>query len=126
MSFNTRSFSPEQDALTSNISASSLGLRAFDDLLLESIDEVLLQLLGEHVRRTIYTCLERQGLHRHRIPECLPRFDTFLEKNFGKSGRVIERQIARRLYELLGLELVEVPHYALTDYVDMATRLQLT
>jgi hypothetical protein len=109
------------DAQTPKISVLSLGLHAVDGLLLDSIDEVFLQLLGEQVRRTIYECLEREGLHRHRIPEYLLRFDNFLERNFGRSARVIERQIARRLYRLLGLELVENPHYTLTDYFDIAT-----
>jgi hypothetical protein len=113
----------KSDMSLNNQSLSVSGLHGVDGLLLESIDQVLVQLLGERVRGTIYTCLERQGLHKHQIPEYLPRFDAFLERNLGISGRVIERHIARRLYELLGLEFVEVPHYALTDYVDMATRL---
>ena len=94
----------------------------FSTLLLESIEEALVNLLGQRVKQTIYGCLERQGLRKHQIPEYLPRFDAFLEDNFGRSGAVIERQIAKRLYTRLGMNLVEVPHYALTDYVDMAFR----
>jgi hypothetical protein len=94
----------------------------FSTVLSESIEEVLVNLLGEHVKQTIYECLERQGLRIPQLPEYLPRFDAFLEDNFGRAGAVIERQIARRLYTRLGLNLVVVPHYALTDYVDMAFR----
>jgi hypothetical protein len=94
----------------------------FSSLLLDSIDEVLVNLLGEHVKQTIYGCLERQGLRKHQILENLPRFDAFLEDNFGRAGAVIERQIAKRLYAQLGLDLFEVPHYALTDYVNVASQ----
>lgn len=91
-------------------------------LLSDSIEEALGSLLGERVKQAIYGCLEREGLRKHQIPEHLQRFDTFLEDSFGRGGRVIERQIAKRLYTQLGLELIEVPHYALTDYVVMASR----
>jgi len=94
----------------------------FATLLSESIEETLVNLLGEHVKQTIYECLERQGLRKCQIPEHLPTFDAFLKDNFGRAGAVIERQIARRLYTRLGLKLVQVPHYGLTDYVDTAFR----
>jgi hypothetical protein len=94
----------------------------FSNLLSDSIEEALGNLLGERVKQAIYACLERQGLTQHQIAEHLPRFDAFLEDNFGRGGKVIERQIAKRLYTQLGLELVEVPRYALSDYVDMACR----
>jgi hypothetical protein len=94
----------------------------FSSLLLDSIDEVLGNLLGERAKQIIYGCLERQGLRKHQIPENLPGFNAFLEDNFGRGGAAIERQIAKRLYAQLGMQLVEATHYALTDYVDMASR----
>jgi len=92
------------------------------DLLSDSIEEVLGDLLGERAKQAIYACLERQGLPQHQIPDHLPRFDAFLEDTFGRAGRVIETQIAERLHTQIGLELIAVPHYGLTDYVDMASR----
>lgn len=97
-------------------------MNSHSDLLSDSIGEVLGDLLGGRAKQAIYGCLERQGLPQHQIPEYLPRFDAFLEDTFGRGGRVIERQIAKRLYTQLGLELIAVPHYGLTDYVDMASR----
>jgi hypothetical protein len=91
-------------------------------LLSESIDAVLDNILGGRVKQTIYGCLERQGLRKYQIPEDLRGFDAFLEEKFGRGSGVIERQIARRLYASLGLELTEVPHFALADYVDIASR----
>ncbi|MGA2626727.1 MAG: hypothetical protein ABSF63_06665 [Candidatus Bathyarchaeia archaeon] len=92
------------------------------DLLSDSIEEVLGDLLGERAKQAVYACLERQGLPQHQIPEHLPRFDAFLEDKFGRGGRVIEAWIAERLYTQLGLELIAMPDYGLTDYVDMASR----
>jgi hypothetical protein len=97
-------------------------MNSHSDLLSDSIAEVLGDLVGERAKQAIYGCLERQGLPQHQIPEYLPRFDAFLEDNFGRAGRVIETQIAKRLYTQLGLELIAVPHYSLTDYVDMVSR----
>ena len=92
------------------------------DLLSDSIEEVLGDLLGERAKQAIYACLERQGLPQRQIPEHLTRFDAFLEDKFGRGGRVIEARIAERLYTQLGLELIAVPQYGLTDYVDIASR----
>jgi hypothetical protein len=97
-------------------------MNSSSDLLLDSIEEVLDNLLGKRAKQAIYACLERQGLPQRQIPEHLPRFDAFLEDKFGRAGRVIEARIAERLYTQLGLELIAVPHYGLTDYVDVASR----
>lgn len=93
----------------------------FSSLLLNSIDEVLGNLLGERAKQIIYGCLENQGLRKNQIPENLRGFDTFLEDNFGRGGPAIERQIAKRLYTQLGMQLDKSAHYALANYVDMAS-----
>ena len=97
-------------------------MNSSSDLLSDSIEEVLGDLLGKRAKRAIYACLERQGLPQRQIHEHLPRFDAFLEDKFGRGGRVIEAWIAERLYTQLGLELIAMPDYGLTDYVDMASR----
>lgn len=94
----------------------------FSTVLLESIDEVLVNVLSERVKQTIYGCLVKQGVRKQQIPENLPAFDAFLENNFGKGGGVLGRKIAKRLYTQLGLQFVEVPQCTLTDYADMAFR----
>ncbi|MGP8069566.1 MAG: hypothetical protein ACLP5V_06715 [Candidatus Bathyarchaeia archaeon] len=68
----------------------------FSSLLLESIDEVLGNLLGERAKQIIYVRLERQGLLKHKIPEDLTGFDAFLEDTFGRGGAAIEREVAKR------------------------------
>jgi len=94
----------------------------FSSLLLNSIDEVLGNLLGERAKQIIYGCLENHGLRKNQIPANLRGFDAFLEDNFGRGGPAIERQIAKRLYTQLGMQLDESVHYALADYADMASR----
>jgi hypothetical protein len=88
----------------------------------QSIEEGLCDLLGERSKEAVFSYIEQQGFLRHQIPEDLSRFDAFLEENFGKAGNVIARHIASRLYSRLGLDLVTVPHLALSDYVDIASR----
>jgi hypothetical protein len=97
-------------------------MNSSSDLLLDSIEEVLGNLLGKRAKQAMYACLDRQGLAQHQIPEHLPRFDAFLEEKFGRASKIIELQIAERLYTQLGLELIAVPRYGLTDYVDMVSR----
>lgn len=74
-----------------------------DRLLLESLDEVLEDLLGKHVRETFYDHLERNYyIGRGDIPNRLGDFLLILERTFGKSGKTIERTVAKRLCTKLG------------------------
>jgi hypothetical protein len=69
-----------------------------DRLLLESLDDVLYDLLGKQVRDVFYDHLERNYyIGREDVPERLGDFLLILERTFGKSGKTIERSIARRL-----------------------------
>lgn len=68
-----------------------------DRLLLESLDEVLDDLLGKHVRGPFYDYMERNYyIGREEIPKRLGDFLLILERTFGKSGKTIERTLARR------------------------------
>lgn len=74
-----------------------------DRLLLESLDDVLDDLLGKRVRIVFYDHLERNYyIGREEIPKRLGDFLLILERTFGKSGKTIERTIARRLCTKLG------------------------
>jgi len=69
-----------------------------DRLLLESLDEVLDDLLGKRVRESFYDHLERTYyIGREDVPKRLGDFILILERTFGKSGKTIERTLARRL-----------------------------
>lgn len=69
-----------------------------DRLLIESLDEVLDDLLGKRVRDAFYDHLERNYyIGREDVPKRLGDLILILERNFGKSGKTIERTIAKRL-----------------------------
>lgn len=69
-----------------------------DNLFLESIDEVLADLLGRRVRDAFYDHIERNYyLARDGIPGHLDDFLMILERTFGNSGKTVERSIAKRL-----------------------------
>jgi hypothetical protein len=78
--------------------------------------------VGERVKEALFNCLEEQDVRRNEIPESLTKFEGFLGQQLGKAGPVIQKQIAKRLYKKLGLDLVEVPRLALSDYVEIALR----
>jgi hypothetical protein len=74
-----------------------------DRLLIESLDEVLDNLLGRRVRDSFYDHLERTYyIGREDVPKRLGDFILILERTFGKSGKTIERTLARRLCAKLG------------------------
>jgi hypothetical protein len=69
-----------------------------DLLLLEALDDVLDDLLGKQVREKFYDHMERNYyIGREDIPRRLGDFLLILERTFCKSGKTIERTLARRL-----------------------------
>lgn len=87
------------------------------NLLLDSIDEVLADLLGTRVREAVYDHLERNCLlARNEIPERLNDFFSVLNKTFGRGGKTIGKAIARKLYAKLDWKFIDTPDYELADY----------
>jgi hypothetical protein len=73
-----------------------------DRLLLESLDEVLTDVLSKKVKDAFYDHLERNYYFaRDDISKRLGDFLLILERTFGKGGKTIERSIARRLCDKL-------------------------
>jgi hypothetical protein len=69
-----------------------------DRLLLESLDQVLDDLLGKKVREAFYDYMEtKYYIGREEVPNRLNDFLLILERSFGKSSKTVERTIARRL-----------------------------
>lgn len=66
-------------------------------LLLESLDEVLTDVLSKEVKDAFYDHLERNYYFVEDILKRLGDFLLILERTFGKGGKTIERSIARRL-----------------------------
>ena len=77
----------------------------FSVLLVESVSEVLTDLLGKRVMDAFYDHLERQySISKDEIPQRLNDFLLILERTFGKAGPVVERRVAKKLYAKLGWE----------------------
>jgi hypothetical protein len=92
----------------------------FRQILLEAVDYGLM-VLGEIVRQTIYGQIEnRHGLKRAEIPERLEAFHTALGSVLGVSAKTVERLIAKKLYQRLGLNFTPRPEWTLIEYVDHA------
>jgi len=71
-------------------------------LILESLDEVLDEILGKPKRQAFYDLLERNYyISRDDIPGQLGDFLLILERSFGKNGKAIRCDIAKRLTQNL-------------------------
>ncbi len=93
-----------------------------DDLLLESIDETLSELLGRRAKEAVFDYIERNCfVSREEIPGHLPEFKRVLEQTFGKGYRTIVKVIAKKLYFKLGWVFTDVSSYELADYLEVIT-----
>lgn len=92
-----------------------------DDLLRDSIDEVLGDLLGRRAREAVHDYLERNcSFGREDISKHLPKFFEFLEETFGRASKTIGRAIARSLFDKLGWEFQDNPNFEFFDYLEAA------
>lgn len=96
-----------------------------DKILLEAVDEGLL-VPGEIVRAAIYDRIERSyQLKRGEIPEKLETFHLALEDLLGKGAKVMEKLIAKNLYNHLGLNFTQHDGWTLVDYVNHAKEMSI-
>ncbi len=96
----------------------SSGNGTIDDLLIESIDETLGELLGRQGRAAVYDQLvQNHYFPRREIVKNLDRFLTLLRSTFGRGSEVIGRIIMRKLHSKLQWEFIEVPGYGFNDYL---------
>ena len=95
--------------------------RNIDTLLLDSIDQVLGDLLGMKVRDAVYAHLaDAYSLEAQNIPRNLQKFSRVLEEVFGKSGQTVGYAICRKLFEKLEWTFMEVEGFDFLDYVEGA------
>jgi hypothetical protein len=86
--------------------------------MLASLDSGLM-VLGETVRRTLYTVIENEyRIGRERLPDNLEVFHQVLEHLFGRAAIVIERQVAKSLYARMGMEFLPRGEWTLVEYFD--------
>jgi hypothetical protein len=105
--------------LPDDIHAQVTGPKTLDDLVLESVDEVLADLLGRKCKEAIYDHLERNySIDRENIPKNLQKFFELLEETFGRGSKTIGKAVIRKLFEKLGWEFGEVGPFEFFDYLN--------
>lgn len=99
-----------------------LAKKAFNELLLEAIDEAFAS-LGESAKQSIYYHLkDKFKIAKNEIPNHLKEFAEGLEKIFGAGAQFLEILIMKELYARLGtpLEWDESKELVFVDYVKAA------
>ena len=95
----------------------------FRQVLLEAVDDGLLT-LGESGRKAIYFHLQNlYSIKREDIPDQPEAFVEGLRKIFGKGAEVIEKAMAKSLYNRLGMKYDEKKGYGFLAYLNDAMRM---
>lgn len=90
--------------------------------LLEAIEDGISS-LGDSPKQAIFFHLENSfQIGKENIPANVNEFAKALEKIFGPGATYLEKLIARRLYEKLGLDFEEVENWNFLEYVDNAKK----
>jgi len=91
-------------------------------ILLEAVEEGFSS-LGDSPKQAIFFHLETSfKIRKDNIPTNLTEFARALEKIFGPGAFYLEKLIAKRLYEKLGLEFEEVENWDFLEYVSNAKK----
>jgi|GEM_PF-777979 len=109
-------------ALSGNDLGSSKIDDHFRDELIAAVDEAIKDLFGVGVMNALYSHLAAKGVSRRDIPNRLPDVCSILEGTFGLAGLTIQRAIAVRFYQRLGLTFELTNPGTLTEYVKEAER----
>jgi hypothetical protein len=76
--------------------------KTFDEVLLESIDEVLAA-IGNSIKCSIYLHLNNRGIRRNQIPNRIQDFMNVLQSTFGVGARHIELQLIKQIQAKTGI-----------------------
>ena len=76
--------------------------KTFDEVLLESIDEVLTA-IGNSVKYKIYLHLMDRGISRNQIPNRIQDFMNILQRILGVGARYIELQVIKQIQAKTGI-----------------------
>ncbi len=94
------------------------GMRSFDDLLLETIGDVLKQVFGEESAKIILQHVEKTDcLKWEEIPKSAEIFADALRKVLGAGSVPVENLILKSLYSKLELKFEENEGYGFSDYI---------
>ena len=103
---------------------SSRPVRAFNEIVCQAIDKTLEELIGPEVVKSLYMHLsEKFGVDRNELPYRIDTVCSVLEGVFGvKGARVIERKVAKNLYDKLFLPFNDEQGLTLEDFLTSAKR----
>jgi hypothetical protein len=89
-----------------------------------AIDTALSQIMGQPLLEAIYKHLKHHyDISSEEIPYHLPTIIRVLEEIFGAVGtKAIGSDVAKKLYNQLGLEFAEHSNYTLNDYIEEALK----
>jgi hypothetical protein len=106
----------------SQISSGTKPVRSFNEIMCQAIDQTLEELLGSKVVEAVYTLLDQKfGVDRSELPYRVDTIRMLLEGSFGvKGAHVIERKVAKNLYDRLLLPFNEEQGLTLADFVKLA------
>lgn len=99
-------------------------VRSFNEIVCQAIDKALEELLGPEAVKSVYVHLsERFGVDRNELPYRIDTICSVLDNVFGvKGARLIERKVAKNLYDKLFLTLNDEQGYGLEDFLAEARR----
>ncbi|MFQ6095521.1 MAG: hypothetical protein ACE5NN_05210 [Candidatus Bathyarchaeia archaeon] len=90
-------------------------MRGFDDLFLETIEDILKWVLGEAPAKIVLQRMKKVGSLKSKRVEVL---EDALQKILGQgAGLIIEDLILRSLYSRLELKFERIQGYTFSDYV---------
>ena len=104
------------------ISPPPKALRGFNEIVCQSIDKTLEELMGPEVVKSLYVHLsDRFGVDRNELPYRINTVCSVLEGVFGvKGARVIERRVAKNLYDRILLPFNDQQGNTLEDFLALA------
>jgi hypothetical protein len=99
---------------------------AFNELLVQSVDETIAGLLGQTVSDAFTKHMQAYlGLKIEEIPDQPEALFRALRDSFGVGGDRVGKYIVRKLYQKAGVEFLEYDGYTLAEYVQ-ALKTKLT
>jgi hypothetical protein len=97
------------------------GARTIEALLGSCIDHVLIEVLGNKARESIYDYIERNyGVPREDIPTNMSKFFALTGEAFGSGSRTIARCIVKRMWQEMGWAFTDTPGLEFWDYMEIA------
>jgi len=95
----------------------------FNDLLIESVEETIREVLGFKVNQAFWYHYQAfLGITREEMPYRLDTLFTSLKTAFGVGGETLGRHIVRKLYAKANVPLEDPPDKPLVEYIEQLKR----